>query len=278
MMRGKKREGRLSWHRQSCLCSSLSVAPASRRLFGLRHKSSRQKLAHFAQNLKQHHVRKLACKCVLLARVIRREQTRQIPRQLVTSPMPKRKRSQRRNLPAFLQQSQISAHRDAAQHQHRARPQHLDLALQKVPAIRKLRGQRLIRRWRATQSSSHVCILQREPISAIDRTRLIRKSRAMQRLVKKIARPVTGEHASRAIRSMSRRRKPHYQKLSMRIAKARNWLAPIIPRQERTPLVPRDLFAIPYEPRTGATADNFLIQLFQFAQASLPLQSYHEPA
>src|SRR5580698_998226 len=76
---------------------------------------------------------------------------------------------------------------------------------------------------------------------------------------------------------MRRGRKPQYQKLRARIAEPRNRLAPIIPCQERTPLVPGDLFAIPYQPRTSAAADNFLIQLFQFAQASLPLESYHEP-
>jgi hypothetical protein len=277
MMRGKIRAGRLSWHRQSYLCSSLSVAPASRRLFWLCRKSSRQRFSDVAQNLKQHRVRKPASKCILLARMIRREQARQISRQLVTRPMPKRKRSQSRDLPALFQQSQISPHRDATEHEHGARLQSLQLPLQKMPAIRKLRRQWLVCGRRATQRRSHISILQRQTIFAIRRSRLIGKARAIERLVKKIAGAIAREHTSRAIRSMSRGRKPQYQKLRARIAEARNRLAPIIPCQKRSPLVPRDLFAIPYQPRARAAADNFLIQLFQNAQASLPLESYHEP-
>ena len=276
MMRGKKQE-RLSRHRQSCLCASLSVAPASRRLFRLRRKSSRQKLSYVAQDFQHHRVRKLSSKSILLARMVRREQARQIPRQFIARSMPKRKRSQSRNLPALFQQSQISPHRDTTKHQHRARPQNFDLALQKVPAIRKLRGQRFVRGRRAAQSRGHICILQRQTIFAIRRSRLIRKPGAKQRLVKKITRAIAREHAPRAIRSMRRRCQAQNQKLSARIAKARNRLAPIIPSQKRTPLVSRDLFAIPYESRTRATVNDFLIKLFQFAQAALPLKSYHEP-
>ena len=75
------------------------------------------------KTLKQHRVRKFSRKRILLARMIRGEKPRQIPRQLVTSSMPKRKRSQRRNLPALFQQSQISPHRNAAQHHDSARSQ-----------------------------------------------------------------------------------------------------------------------------------------------------------
>ena len=97
---------------------------------------SRQKFSHIAQNFKQHRIRKLARKCILLARMVRRKKPRQISRQGVTRAMPKRKSSQSRNLPALFQQSQISPHRDAAQHQHRTRSQNFELALQKMAAIR----------------------------------------------------------------------------------------------------------------------------------------------
>jgi hypothetical protein len=240
--------------------------------------SPRQKLSHVAQNVKQHRVRELAGKCILLARMIRRKKPRQVSRQLVTSPMPKGKGSQRRNQRALLQQSQISPQRNATKHQYRARLKYLKLALQKVPAIRQFRRQRLVRRRRAAQSRGHVSILQRQTISAIRRSRLIGKSRAIERLVKEIAGPIASEHPSRAIRAMRRGRKSQYQKLRARIAEPWNRLAPIIPSEERASLVPRHLFAIPYQSRARATVNDFLIQLFQFAQASVPLESYHEPS
>jgi hypothetical protein len=333
MIRGKKHACRLSWHRQSCLCSSAFVAPASRRFFGLvvvavfrpptliaaqrcgtevefvaatfrwalltwyllrlKHdaantklvfnnscsrKSPRQKFSCVAQNPKKHCVRQLARKCILLAGMIRRKKPRQIPRQLITRAMPKRKHSRRRNLSALFQQSQISPHRNAAQHKHRARSQNLQFALQKVPAIRHLRGQRLVRRRRATQSRGQVNILQSEPVFAIRGSRLIGKPSAKQRLVQKICGAISGEHSSGAIAAMRRGRESQNQKLGPRIAKSRNRLAPIIPCQERTALVLRNLFAIPYEARARAAADNFLIQFFQFAHAAVSLKSYHEPS
>ncbi len=343
MIRAKK-EVRLSWRRQSCLCSAVFVAPASRRRFGLdavaavfrppavfaahrcraevefaaagpalcdqaavavafefgtaipsrgmgafdlesveararccKHKSnaprftlpqsSRQKFSHIAQNFRKHRIRKLARKCILLARMVRRKQPRQISRQLIIRAMPKRKSSQSRNLPALFQQSQISPHRDAAQYQHSARLQNFEVALPKVAAIRKLRRQRLVRRRRATQRSGHIGILQRESVFAIRRSGLIGKSRAEQRLVKKIAGAIAREHSSRAIGAVRSRRKPQNQKLGARIAETRNGLAPIIPSKERTALVPRDLFAIPYQSRTLAAENDFLIEFFQFSQA-----------
>ena len=240
-------------------------------------KSPHQKFSHVAQNPEQHRVRKLSSKSILLARMIRREQSRQISRQFKTPSVPKRKRSQCRNLPALLQQPQVGPHRDAAKHQHRARPQGPQLALQIVSAIRQLRRQRLVGRRRATQSRGHISILQSEPVVAIRRCRLIGETRAKQCLVQKISRAIARKHSSRAIGPMRCGRKPQNQKLRARIAKSRNRLAPVIPCQKRPALVPRDLFAIPYQPRAGAAADNFLIQFFQFAHAVVSLESYHEP-
>jgi hypothetical protein len=240
--------------------------------------SPRQKFSHVAQDLKQHRVRKLASKCILLTRMVRRKQARQIPRQLVASSMPKRKRSQLRDEPALFQLPQVSPHRDAAQHQHRARPQNFELALQKVTAIRQLRRQRFIRRRRAAHRGSHIYILQLEAVVAICGSRLVGKARAIQRLVQKIAGAVSGEYSPRAVAAMCSGRKTQNQKLGARIAEARNRLAPVVPREEGAALVPRDLFAVPYKSRARATVNDFPIQLFQFAQAAVSLKSYHEPS
>ena len=167
-----------------------------------------QQCSNVAQNFQHHRVRKLSSKSILLAGMIRRKEPRQIAWQLITRAMPKRKRSQRRNQTALFQQSQISPHRDAPQDQHRARPQDLQIALQKVPAIRQLRGQRLVRRRRAAQSCGHIRILQRKPIFAIHGSSLIGKPRAKQGLVQKISRAIAGKHSPGAIPSMRRRRKP----------------------------------------------------------------------
>jgi hypothetical protein len=222
-------------------------------------KSSRQKVSHVAQNFQHHRVRQLASKCILLARMIRRKKPRQISRQLIARAMPKRKRSQRRNHPALFQQSQISPHRNASQYQHRARLQNFQLALQKVPAIRHLRGQRLIGRRSAAQSRGHVSILERKPVVAIRGSRLVGKARAKQRLVQKISRAIAGKHSPGAIGAMRRRRKPQNQKLRPRVAKSRNRLSPVIPCQKRPPLVLRNLFAITYQSRAGAALNNFLV-------------------
>lgn len=222
-------------------------------------KSLCQKCSHIAQNLKQHCIRQLSSKSILLARMIRRKKPRQIPWQFITRAMPKRKRSQRRNQPTVLKQSQISPHRDAPQHQHRAWPQNFQIALQKVPAIRQLRRQRLIRRRRAAHGRGHVGILQRESVSAFYRSRLIGKSRAKQCLVEKITRAIARKHSPRAIAAMRRGCKSQNQKLRPRIAKSRKRLAPVIPSEKRSALVLRDLFAIPYQPRASAASNDFLV-------------------
>lgn len=243
-----------------------------------RFKSPCQKFLHVAQNPKQHRIRKLASKCILLARMVRRKQPRQIARQHITSSMPKRKCSKRPNLPALFQQSQIRPHRDAAQHQHRARPENFELALQKMAAIRELRRQRFIRRRRTTHRGGHIYILQREAVVAICGSRLIGKARAIQRLVQKIAGAVSGEYSPRAVAAMRSGRKAQNQKLGAPIAEAWNRLAPVVPLKVRAALVPRDLFAVPYETRARATVNDFPIQLFQFAQVAASLKSYHEPS
>ena len=209
--------------------------------------------------------------------MIRRKKPRQISRQLVTRAMPKGKRSQRRDEPALFEQSQISPHRNAAKYHHSTRPQDLQLALQKVLAIRQLRRQRLVCRRRATQSRGHVSIFQRNPIVAIHGSRLVGKTRAKQRLVQKIARAIAGKHSPRAIGAMRRGREPQNQKLRVWITKSRDRLSPVIPCQKRSALVPRDLFAIPYQSRARAAVNDFLIQLFQFSQVGSRLKVIMNP-
>lgn len=96
--------------------------------------------------------------------------------------------------------------------------------------------------------------------------RLVGKPSFIERLVEKIAGTVAGENSSRSIPAMSGGRETQNQELRLRIAEARDRLAPVVPVHKRTAFLRRYLFAIADKPGTFSAAYDPLIQLVECLQ------------
>src|SRR5882724_6825170 len=129
--------------------------------------------------------------------------------------------------------------------------------------MENLGGQRLIRGKRATHRGSDISVLQAQPVVAVQGSGLVRKSRLMQGLVKKIAGAIAGENAACAIRSMRGGSQPKDEQLGVGIAEAGHASAPIGPLAESAPLLLRHLFAVFHQARTLAACANFFTYDFQ---------------
>ncbi len=219
-----------------------------------------KKFPHIPQHLPHHPRRQFPRKSILLAGMIRRKKPRASARQLITRPMPERKRRKSGNLPAILQQPEIRPHRNIPEYQHRSRPKYLKLPLEIRATIRRLRRQRLIRRRRAANRCSDVCIFQRKSVASLSRRRLIRKSRPVKRRVQKISRPVAGKNSSCPVATMRRRSKSQNQQLRLRISKSRHRLAPVLAPAKRQSLFPRHPLAVFHQPRTLPAPNDLLVQ------------------
>src|SRR5690348_1451306 len=94
-----------------------------------------QEPSNIEQYVREHLFRQFTGKCVLLARMIRDKQSRQISGQFITRSVPKRKRSVAWNLAAVFQQREKGAHGDAAERENGARANQIEFALEIRPAI-----------------------------------------------------------------------------------------------------------------------------------------------
>jgi hypothetical protein len=173
----------------------------------------------------------------------------------------KRERSQTGNLPAILEQTQICAHRDAAEHQYGAQAMNLQFAFEIWTAICQLGWQRLIGRWGAAHSRSDIRVFESQAIAAVLRSRLIREAGTKQGLVQKVSGTIAGKHASRAITPVRCWRKAEDQELRSGVTKARKRLAPVMPFEEGATFGSRHLLAVTYQARTLAAMNDFLVQL-----------------
>jgi hypothetical protein len=220
------------------------------------------------QHRDEHYLRQFSCERILLARMVRREKPRQFTGQLVTHSVREGKRREALNFAAVLQQPEIRTHRDAPQHKHGARPQNFKLSFEIMAAIRKLRRQGLIGRGRAAHCCRDVGVVQLQPVAALRRCRLVRKSRSIQRPVKKISGTIAGENSARAIPAVCRGRQAQYQKPRAGIAESRNRFTPVFALTKSATLLPRHFFAVPHQPQACSTRDNFLIQRFERIHSS----------
>ena len=104
--------------------------------------------------------------------------------------------------------------------------------------------------------------------------RLICESRAVKRLVQKIAGTIAGKHSPGAIGSMCRRRETEDQKLRVRVAESWNGLTPIFPLEKCAPLFAGHFLAVPHQARTLPAAYDFAVQAlerFQFFSPRKPI-------
>jgi hypothetical protein len=238
--------------------------------------SPREEPAYIPQNFREHRLRQFPRKSILLARMVRGEQSRQAPGELVTNSMTKPESCKTLDLATLFEQPQINAHRNTPKCKKRPRPQNFKIALKVRTAIQKLGTQRLIRRRRATNSRNDVSILQCETVVALRRCRLVRESRAVQRLKQKISRAIPGKHASGAISAMRCGRKTQNQQFCVRVAESRHRFSPVFAAPKREPLFTRHSFAVFHQPRTLPAPDNFLVQHSKPVHRFSPLENYHE--
>ncbi len=68
---------------------------------------------------------------------------------------------------------------------------------------------------------------------------------------------IAGEHPSRAIRAVGRRRKAYNEKPGRGIPKARNGLSPVVFVAKRRGFAPGHLLAVDHKPRAGPAGHNF---------------------
>jgi hypothetical protein len=232
--------------------------------------------AYISQHVREHGLRQFPRKSILLAGMVRSEQSRQVSGKLVANSVTKPERRKTLDFAAIFQQPQVNTHRNAPKGENRARPQNFKLALEIRTAVRKLRGQRLVRGRRAANSSNDIGIFQREPVAAMRRSRLVRESSAKQRVKQEISRAIARKHPPGAVPSMRRGRESKDQQLRVRVAESRHRFAPVFTVPERQPLFTRHSFAVFHQPRTLPASDDFFVQHPKRAHQFSLEENYHE--
>ena len=169
----------------------------------------------------------------------------------------------RRNNSSLFQNIEITVPGDFPQRQYRLRPQNLKLTLQIAPAIQNFFGQRFVSRRRTTDCRGDVGVRKLQTVVPAQGSGLIRKPRFVQRGVEKIAGAIPCKDAPRPVTAVRRWRKAQDEKLRVRIAKSRHWLAPVGPLLEGSPLFTRHFFTIRHQSRAFSAPHNFFVQSAQ---------------
>ena len=91
------------------------------------------------------------------------------------------------------------------------------------------------------------------------RIRLIREAGFIKRLIEKVARSVAGKDPASPVSTVSSRRQTQDQQFCVRVAKTGDRLAPILPAEERPPLLKRNFLAIADKSRALAAMNNGLV-------------------
>ncbi len=89
------------------------------------------------------------------------------------------------------------------------------------PAALEFNSARLILRRRAPDSCGNIAIRQFQTVVAVNRVRLISKSRGMKRSVEPVAAPISRKYSAGAIAPMRCRRQPHDKQPCISIAEPR---------------------------------------------------------
>src|SRR5256712_7276247 len=134
--------------------------------------------------------------------------------------------------------------------------QEYHLSLQVLLAPSELDPRRLVLRWSAPHRGRNVAIPKDESVVFRDRRWLVRKTRAVQSAIQPFSAPISGERASRAVASVSRRSQADNEDPRVGIAKSRDRPTPVIPIAEGGAFRPRDVLAASTEPRTLAACSN----------------------
>ena len=131
-----------------------------------------------------------------------------------------------------------------------------DLIRQMRGTVSNLFRQRLVTRWGTADNRGYPGMLQLEPVKAIDRLRLVRKSEFVEDGIHEGSRAVPGEGSAGTVCPMSARCQAKDKDASLQIAKARNGAAPIDMVLVRPAASLGDRGAIGSEARTTLTVDD----------------------
>ena len=96
-----------------------------------------------------------------------------------------------------------------------------------------------------------------EAIVAGDGRGLAREARSMERAVEPFTAAIARKHSSRAVPAVGRGREPDDEETSLRVAKRRDWTAPVLLVHERPPFLPCNTLSPSDKAGTPATRDDF---------------------
>ena len=235
-----------------------------------------EKPANVSQHARKHSSCQFPRKSVLLAWMVRREQSRQIPGKLVTRSVAKLESCETFDRAPLFEQSKVNAHRNASESENGPRPQDFELALKMGPAVRKLGGQRFVRRRSTANRRRDVRILELEAIALLGRGWLVREPDAIQRVKQEVARAISRKHAPGAIAAMRRRRESEDKQFRARVAESWHRLAPVFAIPKRQPLLARYPLAVLGQPGTLPAANDLFVQLPKPVHALSLAENYHE--
>lgn len=129
--------------------------------------------------------------------------------------------------------------------------------------VGNLLGKQLVRGGSAATGSCDIAVFEFHAVVADNRMRLTGKSCFVQGAEKPIAAPVSREHPSCAVPSMSSRRKADKEKSGSRVAKTRNGLSPIVAIRKPSCLHPCDVFSPAHESGAPAAPDDLSMNRFK---------------
>lgn len=137
-----------------------------------------------------------------------------------------------------------------------------DLALEEGLAIVQFLAGRLVA-WRsATSRGGDVHVMESQPVASRGRVGLVRKPRAIEGGIEKIARRVARELTSRAVRSVRAGGQSHHEDAGVRIAEARDGFAPVFVIAVGFAFFARDLFSPRDEAGAFYASDYFGVERF----------------
>ena len=210
-----------------------------------------------AQDARKHRRCQASGLRVLLAGVIGREQTGKTWRENEARSVLEPVSGARWNQSLSLQKIEIGVERDASEGKNRARVDELQFPFEIGQTIADFFRQRLVVRRRAANRRGNQRALEEKPVIGAFGVRLICEAGAMELRVQEIARTVSCEHSTGAVRAMRGGCEPDDDEIGFWIAKGRHGTAPIGPITIGAPFGNGDFFAVTHQARTFTAGSDF---------------------
>jgi len=142
--------------------------------------------------------------------------------------------------------------------------------------------------WRSTSHRrGDVAISQLEPVPNRHRRRPVREARFVELAIQPVPAAVSGEHPPSPVPAMSGGCEAYDQQPGVRVPEPGNGSAPVRPVPERSPLLPRNGFAVLHQAGTSSATDDYGVQFLEgpgphsaigILQSFIPLSEETMPA